>query len=108
MSAASKGEDWAKPETVNLPSELRISKFAEARIKEIKALSDFIGECWLLTMSAFFAIITLPIIGKSSSFTFISLVTCRALRSVVLNVQWSSLIQVRDCFIQAIAYNTCS
>lgn len=44
MAETSKSEDWAKPETVNLPSELRISKFAEARIKEIKALSEFIGE----------------------------------------------------------------
>lgn len=47
MAASSKNDDWAKPETVNLPSELRISKFAEARIKEIKALSEFIGELML-------------------------------------------------------------
>jgi len=37
-------ESWSRPESVNLPSELRISKFAEARVKEIIALSEFIGK----------------------------------------------------------------
>jgi hypothetical protein len=40
-------ENWAKPESVNLPSELRISKFAEARVKEIITLTDFIGKIFL-------------------------------------------------------------
>jgi hypothetical protein len=31
---------------VNLPSELRLAKFAEARIKEIIALSGFISKCF--------------------------------------------------------------
>jgi len=49
-------ENWAKPESVNLPSELRISKFAEARVKEIITLTDFIGKIfleWILTCSNF-------------------------------------------------------
>ena len=39
-----KTEKWAKPESVNLPSELRIAKFAEARIKEITKLTGFISK----------------------------------------------------------------
>ncbi len=39
-----KVENWSKPESVNLPSELRIAKFAEARVNEIIALAEFIGQ----------------------------------------------------------------
>ncbi len=39
-----KVENWSKPDSVNLPSELRIAKFAEARVNEIIALAEFIGQ----------------------------------------------------------------
>ena len=45
-------ESWSRPESVNLPSELRISKFAEARVKEIIALSEFIGKKKFIFVSA--------------------------------------------------------
>lgn len=64
-----KTEKWAKPESVNLPSELRIAKFAEARIKEITKLTGFISKRLFL----FYNIHTVAIyITKNSAPAFFS------------------------------------
>ena len=57
MANALPAQSWSKPESVNLPSELRISKFAEARVNEINALSDFIGKFHINRQSPIFFIV---------------------------------------------------